>query len=110
MRDGYLTNYYADTYPGLIVRLVFQRKLHYHLLQTYCPSIIYLTISWLALFLPINCLAERLAMVMTIMLTLTAMFATERQGVPRVAYITYLDVWMVGKKALLSSILRFLPT
>ena len=31
------------------------------------------------------------------MLTLTAMFATERQGVPRVAYITYLDVWMVGK-------------
>jgi len=29
------------------------------------------------------------------MLTLTAMFATERQGVPRVAYITYLDVWMV---------------
>ena len=38
MSDGYLTNYYADTYPGLIVRLVFQRKLHYHLLQTYCPS------------------------------------------------------------------------
>ena len=74
-----------------------QEKHHFHYLQTYCPSIIYLTISWLALFLPIACLAERLAMVMTIMLTLTAMFATERQGVPRVAYITYLDVWMVGK-------------
>ena len=33
MKDGYVTNYYSDTYPGLIVRLEFRRKLHYHLLQ-----------------------------------------------------------------------------
>ena len=39
-------------------------------------------------------------MVIAIMLTLTAMFTTERQGVPRVAYITYLDVWMVGKTSI----------
>ena len=97
MKDDYETDYYQDSYPGLIVRLTFQRKPHYHLLQTYCPSAVYLTIAWLALFLPTNCLAERLAMVMTIMLTLTAMFATERQSVPRVAYITLLDIWMVGK-------------
>ena len=97
MQDDYETGYYADAYPGLIIRLMFHRKLHYHLLQTYCPSAVYLTISWLALFLPSDFLAERLAMVMTIMLTLTAMFASERQGVPRVAYITYLDIWMVGE-------------
>merc|ERR1712117_598549 len=55
-------------------------------------------------------------MAMTIMLTLTAMFASERQvrvlwakanlqvctrvclpqNVPRVSYVTYLDVWMLG--------------
>ena len=48
-----------------------------------------------------NQVAERLAMSMTIMLTLTAMFASERQNVPRVSYITCLDIWMFGKKGVL---------
>ena len=39
MKDGYVTNYYSDTYPGLIVRLEFRRKLHYHLLQVSSCSI-----------------------------------------------------------------------
>ena len=51
----------------------------YHVVQTYIPSTIYLTVSWLALFVPPQSIAERLAMAMTIMLTLTAMFASERQ-------------------------------
>ena len=121
------------------------------MVQTYIPSTIYLTVSWLALFVPPQSIAERLAMAMTIMLTLTAMFASERQvspsgvvragygvparvseaswlkatttmggsnisnklrknvlseserafrtcfqNVPRVSYVTYLDVWMLG--------------
>ena len=49
------------------------------MVQTYIPSTIYLTVSWLALFVPPQSIAERLAMAMTIMLTLTAMFASERQ-------------------------------
>ena len=71
------------------------RKLNYHLVQSYIPSTVYLTVSWLALFVPPQSVAERLAMAMTIMLTLTTMFASERQSVPRVSYITYLDVWML---------------
>jgi len=43
------------------------RKLNYHLVQTYAPSTIYLTVSWLALFIPPQSVAERLAMSMTIM-------------------------------------------
>ena len=86
------------------------------MVQTYIPSTIYLTVSWLALFVPPQSIAERLAMAMNIMLTLTAMFASERQvrvlwakanlqvctrvclpqNVPRVSYVTYLDVWMLG--------------
>ena len=65
-----------------------KRKLSYHVVQTYIPSIIYLTVSWLALFVPPQSIAERLAMAMTIMLTLTAMFASERQSVPRVRFET----------------------
>jgi gamma-aminobutyric acid receptor subunit alpha len=83
MNNEYNTDYYDIPYPGLILKLVMIRKLSYHLVQTYIPSTIYLTVSWLALFVPPQSIAERLAMAMTIMLTLTAMFASERQNVPR---------------------------
>ena len=33
---------------------------------------------------------------MTTLLTLTAMFGAERSNVPRVSYVTLLDVWMIG--------------
>ena len=32
---------------------------------------------------------------MTTLLTLTAMFGATRQNVPKVSYISYLDIWMV---------------
>ena len=32
---------------------------------------------------------------MTTLLTLTAMFGSVRQNVPRVSYVSFLDVWMV---------------
>ena len=67
-------------YPGLILKLVLRRKLKYHLIQTYMVSTVFLTISWLALFLPPNSIAERLAIAMTILLTLTSMFASERRS------------------------------
>ena len=37
----------------------------------------------------------RIGMGMTTLLTLTAMFGATRQNVPRVSYISYLDIWMV---------------
>ena len=92
----YSTEYYDDDYPGLILKLVLRRKLKYHLIQTYMVSTVFLTISWLALFLPPNSIAERLAIAMTILLTLTSMFASERRSVPRVSYVTCLDMWMVS--------------
>ena len=59
--------------------MVLRRKLAYHLIQTYMVSSVFLTISWLALFLPPASIAERLAIAMTILLTLTSMFASERR-------------------------------
>ncbi len=77
------------------MKLNLSRKLNYHVVQSYIPSAVFLTVSWLAFFVPPESVAERLAVAMTIMLTLTTMFASERQNVPRVSYITYLDVWML---------------
>ena len=37
----------------------------------------------------------RVGLGMMTLLTLTAMFGSTRQNVPRVSYVSYLDVWMV---------------
>lgn len=79
VQTSYDTDYYDLNYPGLILKIVLQRKLKYHLIQTYLQSSVFLTISWLALFLPPASIAERLAIAMTILLTLTSMFASERR-------------------------------
>jgi hypothetical protein len=67
MNNEYNTDYYDVAYPGLILKLIMTRKLNYHMVQTYIPSTIYLAVSWLALFVPPQSIAERLAMAMTIM-------------------------------------------
>ncbi len=95
MESAYDTSYYDIQYPGLILKLYFKRKLSYHLMQSYIPSAVFLTVSWLAFFVPPESVAERLAVAMTIMLTLTTMFSSERQSVPRVSYTTNLDMWML---------------
>ena len=38
----------------------------------------------------------RVGMGMTTLLTLTAMFSAVRQGVPRVSYVSLLDIWMLS--------------
>ncbi len=97
MQSSYDTgDYYDLSYPGLILKLYLDRKLSYHLVQSYAPSAVFLSVSWLALFVPPEQVAERLAVAMTMMLTLTTMFGSERQNVPRVSYITLLDVWMLA--------------
>lgn len=40
-------------------------------------------------------LIGRIAMSMTTLLTLIAMFSSVRQNVPKVSYVSYLDIWMV---------------
>lgn len=37
----------------------------------------------------------RVGMGMTTLLTVTAMFGSVRQNVPRVSYVSYLDIWML---------------
>ena len=64
-------------------------------------STVFLTISWLALFLPPNSIAERLAIAMTILLTLTSMFASERRSVIQNPFSQIIDKVQVSSARLL---------
>ncbi|KAG8239938.1 hypothetical protein J437_LFUL019531, partial [Ladona fulva] len=72
------------------------RRLSYHILQTYIPSSIFVITSWISYLVPIEYAPGRLAIGMTLLLTLTAMFGAIRQLTPSVSYIKALDIWMVA--------------
>ena len=95
---------------GLILTLHLSRSSGFHLLQTYLPSFIFVLLGWLGLFIPRTSVPGRVGMGMTTILTLTAMLRLAippspilsrfvcsgvRQNVPKVSYVSFLDVWMV---------------
>lgn len=66
------------TYDALEFTLFARRKLAYQILQTYIPSMLYVGITWLCFMIPKEMIEVRLAISMTTLLTLTAMFASVR--------------------------------
>merc|ERR1719402_1943812 len=77
------------------MKLHLTRQLAYHVVQTYIPSTVFVVIAWLSLFVPPESVPGRVGMGMTTLLTLTAMFSSVRQNVPRVSYVSLLDIWML---------------
>lgn len=95
LEDSYATDYYDLAYPGIIMRIRLSREIGYHVVQTYIPSVVFVALAWLSMFIPPESVPGRVGMGMTTLLTLTAMFSAVRQEVPRVSYISFLDIWMV---------------
>merc|ERR1711892_529619 len=71
------------------------RQIGYHIVQTYIPSTVMVILAWLSLFIPPESVPGRVGMAMTTLLTLTAMFSAVRNNVPKVSYVSYLDIWML---------------
>ena len=95
LSDTYQTEDYDIAYPGLVMKITLTRVLGYHLIQTFIPSALFVILSWLSLFLPRASVPGRVGMGMTTILTLTSMFNGVRQYVPKVSYVSYLDIWML---------------
>ncbi|CAL8127377.1 unnamed protein product [Orchesella dallaii] len=87
-----LTN---DTYDGLRFTILARRKLSFHLVQTYLPSIFFIVITWLCFLVPARMVEARIGICMTTLLTLTSMFASVRESTPIVSYVKAIDTWMV---------------
>jgi len=94
-QSNYATDYYDIAYPGLILQVYLERKVNYHLIQTYIPSCLFVTVAWLSLFVNPEAIPGRVSMVMMTLLTLMAMFSGVRQMTPKVSYVSMLDIWML---------------
>ena len=44
----------TGVYPGVLLKLKFKRKLSYHMIRTYLPSVLFVTLAWFSMFIPIE--------------------------------------------------------
>ena len=96
MGHGYfLRRRNSEQYPGLSVKLALQRKLPFHLTQTYVPSIIFIAVGWISFFVPSDAVPGRMGLCITTLLTLTSMFNNVRSLTPQVAYMKAIDIWVM---------------
>lgn len=51
LEDTYATDYYDLAYPGLIMKIFLSREIGYHIVQTYIPSVVFVILAWLSLFI-----------------------------------------------------------
>ena len=88
-------HHFTQTYPGLVVRLALQRKIPFHITQTYIPSIIFIIVAWISFFVPSDAVPGRMGLCITTLLTFTSMFNTVRSLTPQVSYMKAIDIWVL---------------
>jgi len=93
--DTYSTDGYDISYPGIILKITLKRNIGYFVIQTFIPSALFVTLGYLSLYISPDAIPGRVTLAMTTILTLTAMFSGIRHSVPKVSYITFLDIWML---------------
>src|SRR4051812_47851385 len=76
---------YFHTFRSCIrATIEMKRLMLYHVVQTYIPSAMLVSISWMTFFLPPRASPARISLTITSLLTLTTMSNGARQDLPQV--------------------------
>ncbi|XP_068242654.1 glycine receptor subunit alphaZ1-like isoform X2 [Palaemon carinicauda] len=102
--DHFVANFQIDgnervqhensTFPSVQVRISLYRKMSYHVMNTYIPSGLFVIVSWLTFFIPVDVVPGRMVLTITTLLTMVSMFSTVRSESPKVSYAKAIDMWM----------------
>ncbi|KAL3985243.1 cation transporter family protein [Acanthocheilonema viteae] len=85
--------------------IVMKRLMLFHVIQTYFPSAMLVSISWMSFWLDPRASPARITLTITTLLTLTTMSNGARQDLPQVSYIKALDIWLTFSQALIFLVL-----
>ncbi|XP_002730865.2 glycine receptor subunit alpha-2-like [Saccoglossus kowalevskii] len=87
--------YYTGNFSCIEVDFTFTRLLGYYWISYYVPSMLLVILSWVSFW--INPLASpaRVALGVTIVLTVTTQAISVHSILPKVSYVTAIDVWML---------------
>lgn len=78
---------FAGTFSFLNVTLTLARQNGYHLIQTYLPTFLIVTISWVSFWLNIDATPARVTLGVTTLLTMTTVASGVRTQLPPVSYV-----------------------
>ncbi|XP_076850237.1 gamma-aminobutyric acid receptor subunit alpha-6a isoform X2 [Brachyhypopomus gauderio] len=82
-------------YSVQVVHFVLQRKLGYHLIQTYIPLIMVVVLSQVAFWINKESVPARTVAGVTTVLTMTTLSLSARSSLPKVSYATAMD-WFIA--------------
>ncbi|KAI1722774.1 neurotransmitter-gated ion-channel ligand binding domain-containing protein [Ditylenchus destructor] len=85
--------------------IVMKRLVLFHLIQTYIPTGMLVSISWMTFWLDPRASPARISLTITSLLTLTTMSNGARQDLPQVSYVKAIDVWQTFSQALIFLVL-----
>ncbi|KAL7647801.1 UNVERIFIED_CONTAM: hypothetical protein RMT77_001410 [Armadillidium vulgare] len=88
------SSYEVGNFSGLEARFIFRRQNGFHVLQTYIPTILLVSVSWVSFWLDPNSVPGRVSLGITTLLTITTLASGIRQQLPPVSYIKAVDVWV----------------
>ncbi|KAI0238206.1 Glycine receptor subunit alpha-2 [Lamellibrachia satsuma] len=87
-------NYSTGNYSCIIGKFRFKRKVTYYLMQTYLPTGLFVSLSWISFWIDEAHIGARITLGILTVLTTTAQGNLISKNLPRLSYIKAIDVWM----------------
>lgn len=84
----------TGNFSFLKVEFILHRRSGYHLVQTYLPTFLIVTISWVSFWLNPDATPARVTLGVTTLLALTTVASGVRSKLPPVSYVKAIDVWI----------------
>ena len=85
-----------DTIPKVTIILTFKRRCGYYILQIYIPSVFLVLLSWLSFFMDATDLANRLALEVTMILSIVFLLANINNSLPQLSYAKASDIFVIA--------------
>ncbi|NP_001161557.1 glycine receptor alpha 3 subunit-like protein precursor [Saccoglossus kowalevskii] len=86
--------YHTGNFSALELHYTLHRKLGYYIISTFLPSSLLVVLSWVSFWINPEAAPARVALCITTVLTITTMAIAVRDDLPKVSYVTAVDVWM----------------
>ncbi|XP_070542342.1 glycine receptor subunit alphaZ1-like [Ptychodera flava] len=88
--------YYTGTFSCLEARFTFTRALGYYWLSFFIPTILLVILSWVSFWINPQAAPARVSLGTTIILTVTTQAISVHASLPKVSYVTAMDIWMLA--------------
>ncbi|XP_070543004.1 glycine receptor subunit alpha-1-like isoform X1 [Ptychodera flava] len=88
--------YYTGNFSCIEVDFIFTRLLGYYWISYFIPSLLLVILSWVSFWINPHASPARVALGVTIVLTVTTQAISVHSILPKVSYITAIDIWMLA--------------